>query len=109
MAKQPAWEVEQEFRLVTSVYPDSGVQPKERQSGGKTRRYLVTVRDIGKRIAFAEIITGPNHDAAVAQERLKRLLMEQGYKVGELEWPEIVASSLPPWEAPVLDSPKLVP
>jgi hypothetical protein len=31
MAKQPAWEVEQEFRLVTSVHPDSGVQPKERQ------------------------------------------------------------------------------
>jgi DUF2971 family protein len=98
MAKQPAWEVEREFRHVTTIHPDSKVQPSERQSGGKTVRYLpVTVRDNGKRIAFAEIITGPNQDAANAHERLRLLLEQRGYAVGDLEYPEIVTSAHPPW------------
>jgi hypothetical protein len=101
MAKQPAWEVEKEFRHVTIIHPDADIQPKERQSGGKTIRYLpVLVRDNGKRIAFAEIITGPNQNAANAHERLKGLLAEQGYEVRGLEYPEIVASALQPWDGP---------
>jgi Protein of unknown function (DUF2971) len=100
MAKQAAWEVEQEFRHVTIVHPGSGVQPRERQSGGKTIRYLpVALRDSGKRIAFAEIITGPNQNAEDARERLKLILAEHGYAAGDLEYPEIMASSLPPWAA----------
>jgi hypothetical protein len=100
MAKQAAWEVEQEFRHVTIVHPDARVQPMERQSGGKIRRYLpVELRDNGKRIAFAKIITGPNQDAANARERLKLVLEQRGYAVGDLEYPEIVASALPRWDA----------
>jgi hypothetical protein len=60
----------------------------------------VALRDNGKRIAFAEIITGPNQDSEKVQEQLKRLLAEQGYAVGEMEYPNIVASALPPWDAP---------
>lgn len=101
MAKQPAWEVEKEFRHVTVVNPDAGDQSRERQSGGKTIRYLpVELRDNEKRIAFAEIITGPNQDAANGHERLKLLLEQRGYAVGDLEYPEIVGSVLPPWNVP---------
>ncbi len=98
MAKQQAWEVEQEFRHVTIVHPDAKVQPRERQLGGKTIRYLpVLVRDNGKRIAFAEIITGPNQNAEFAHERLKGILTQTGYNVGEMEYPKIVASTVKSW------------
>jgi hypothetical protein len=88
MAKQAPWEVEKEFRLVTIVRPDAGVEPRERRLGVKTIRYLpVAVRDNGKRIAFAEIITGPNQNAEDAGERLKLILVEHGYAAGDLEYP----------------------
>ena len=101
MAKQPVWEAEMEFRHVTIVHPNIQVEPKEREAGGRTIRYLpVSLRDSGKQIVFAEIITGPNQNVEVARERLNYVLSQAGYGLGDLEYPEIVASEVTPWESP---------
>lgn len=97
-AKRAGWAVEQEFRHVTLVRQNSRVQLKEREEDGKVKRFLpVAVRAEGKRIAFSEIITGPNWNAEDASEQLKKLLAAKGYEVGDIEYPEITISAIPPW------------
>ena len=98
MAKQPRWEVEQEYRHVTIVHPDARIEPKERYSEGRTIRYLpILVREEGKRIAFAEVIIGPNQDIEGARTRLKEILANNRYRVGDIEYPAISTSALAPW------------
>jgi hypothetical protein len=93
-AKQERWAVEQEYRLATFVHPDANVQPHERVSSSKTIRFLpVSLRADGKLIAFAEVLIGSNQNFEDARDRLNRLLAGAGYKVGDMEYPEIVASS----------------
>ncbi len=95
-AKQSQWACEQEVRHATLVQHGSRVQLKERMSAGQVKQYLpVTVRADGKRIAFSEIIIGPNRSVEETREQLARLLKEAGYKGGEEEYPEIRMSALP--------------
>lgn len=97
-AKQQKWAGEQEFRNVTMVYPEAGVQPRVRTSGGKGVRYLPTVvRADGKKIALAEVVVGPNQDFEDARQRLIKTLADCGYEIGTMEYPTIVASAVAPW------------
>jgi hypothetical protein len=57
----------------------------------------VAVRAEGKRIALSEIIIGPNRDPEDAREQLKKFLTAQSYEVGDIEYPEITISAIPPW------------
>jgi hypothetical protein len=94
-AKREMWAVEKEYRHVTIIHPDAKVQAHERVSGGKTIRFLpVVLRADGKRIAFAEIVIGPNQSVEEARRRLNQLLADAGYRVGDMEYPEIAASSM---------------
>lgn len=98
MAKQEKWAVEQEYRRVTIVYRETDVEPKVRISGGKVIRYLTSpVRANGRKMALAEIIIGPNQDADEARQRLSQLLVECGYEIGQMEYPETTASKVLPW------------
>lgn len=98
MAKQQKWEPEQEYRHVTMVYMDADVKPGERERDGKKIRYLpVMVRAEGMRIAFAEVLIGPNQDTEAASERLRKILEAAEYKAGDMEYPAIVASALAAW------------
>jgi hypothetical protein len=97
-AKRAVWAVEREFRWVTLVRQNSEIQLKERDADGKVKRFLpVAVRAEGKRIAFSEIIIGPNRNAGESREQLKSFLAEQGYKITDTEYPEITLSGIPPW------------
>jgi hypothetical protein len=97
-AKRAEWAVEQEFRKVTLVRQNSKIHLNEREAEGKVKRYLpVQVRVEGKRIAFSEIIVGPNRNIEDSRDQLKKLLADQGYEVGDIEFPEITASAIPPW------------
>jgi hypothetical protein len=98
-AKRAEWAVEQEFRKVTLVPKKSQIRLLERQTpDGKVTRYLpVQVRVGGKRIAFSEIIIGSNRNAEDSRDQLKEFLAAQGYKVGDIEYPEIIVSAIPPW------------
>jgi len=94
-AKRSQWQAEQEFRLATILHPDTKIKPSERTSGDKTIRYLpINVREQGRRIAFAEVIVGPNQDSEEARGRLIRLLNDTGYTVGNMEYPSITLSGL---------------
>ena len=95
-AKQQKWQVEQEYRHVTMVHMGADVKPQERERDGKTIRYLPVLVRAG-RIAFAEIVIGPNQDAKASEERLKKVLEAAGYKPGDMEHPAIVPSGLAPW------------
>ena len=98
-AKQPQWACEQEVRHATLVPHASRSQLKERKSAEQVKQYLpVTVRADGKRIAFSEIIIGPNRSVEETREQLAQLLKEAGYKDHEEEYPEIRISALPSWE-----------
>ena len=97
-AKQPQWACEQEVRHATLVPHASRSQLKERKSAEQVKQYLpVTVRADGKRIAFSEIIIGPNRSVEETREQLAQLLKEAGYK-DDHEYPEIRMSALPSWE-----------
>jgi hypothetical protein len=97
-AKQAKWDVEQEYRHATITFHESHVQPLERRSGGKTVRFLpVAIRANNKRIALAEIIVGPNQNFVEARQQLIRLLADSGYSPGQMEFPEIVASTVSSW------------
>jgi hypothetical protein len=66
-AKESAWEVEQEYRLVRLVDHNERRKLKERQFAGKTIRHLpIFVRAEGQHIALAEIMIGPNQNAKEA-------------------------------------------
>ena len=99
-AKQAKWVAEQAFRLVTLVRRNTGIQLKERESAGKTMRYLhVSLRAEGKRIALDEIIIGSNRNAEDTREQLKELLADKGYKLTDsIEYPVITVSAIPPWD-----------
>ena len=99
-AKRAEWAAEQEFRHVTLVRENAGIQLRERESAGKTMRYLpISLRAEGKRIALAEIIIGSNQNAEDTREQLKRLLADKGYKVVDsIEYPVITVSAIPPWD-----------
>jgi hypothetical protein len=98
-AKRAEWAVEQEFREVTLVRQSSNIRLKEREVDGKVKRYLpVQVRAEGKRIAFSEIIVGPNRNVEETRDQLKKFLADQGYEVGDIEYPEITVSAIPPWD-----------
>lgn len=97
-AKKEKWAVEQEYRHVTLLHKVAIVQPHERVSGDRLIRFLpVAVRADGKRIALAEIMVGPNQDVGEARQRLRQLLADIGYRVGDMEYPEISASATSPW------------
>ncbi len=97
-AKQQKWAAEQEFRNVTLIYPEAGVQPSVRTSGDKVVRYLPTVvRADGKKIALAEVVVGPNQDFDHARQRLIKTLAVCGYEIGTMEYPAIVGSAVAPW------------
>jgi hypothetical protein len=97
-AKRVEWEVEQEFRQVTLVRQNSNIRLKERGTGGKVIRYLpVPVRVEGRRIALSEIIIGSNREVEDSRDQLEEFLAAQGYKVGDIEYPEITVSAIPPW------------
>ena len=82
---------------MTLVPPASRAQLKERKSAGQVKQYLpVTVRADEKRIAFLEIIIGPNRSVDETREQLAQLLKEAGYKDDDEEYPEIRMSALPP-------------
>lgn len=97
MAKQAKWSVEREFRHATLIRDGASIRPKERKRGEKTIRYLddVELRAGGRQLAFAEIMVGPNQDAAEAQTRITALLEEAGYKPGAFEYPAIAVSQIP--------------
>jgi hypothetical protein len=98
-AKRSQWQAEQEFRLAAILHPDSRTTQGERRSGEKTIRYLpVRVRPLWKRIAFAEIILGPNQNSATGGTRLMQLLADNGYTAGEMEFPNITVSAIPRWD-----------
>jgi hypothetical protein len=98
-AKRPQWAGEQEVRHVTLVPSGSNIQLRERKSGGQMKRYLpLNVRAGGKRIALSELIIGPNRNVGEARGRLTQLLQEKGYRIGDMEYPEIVVSGIPPWD-----------
>jgi hypothetical protein len=83
-------------RHATLVPHASRAQLKERASAGQVKQYLpITVRAGGKRIAFSEIIIGPNRSVEETREQLTQLLKEAGYKEGDEEYPEIGISALP--------------
>jgi len=97
-AKRPKWAHEKEFRHLTLIPHDAGIQLKERESAGKTIRYWpISVRTTGKRIALSEITVGPNRSAEDARNQLRTLLAANGYAVGSSEYPEITFSSITPW------------
>jgi hypothetical protein len=56
------------------------------------------VRAEGKRLAFAEIVIGPNQNVETARERLNKLLETNNYGVGDTEYPSIMLADLSPWE-----------
>jgi hypothetical protein len=94
-AKHQRWEIEQEYRLVKLVDEKEGYMLKKRESAGKTIQYLpLFVRAKGRRIAFAEIMTGPNQNPEEGRERLKRLLANSAYGPECPKYPEITASEL---------------
>ena len=98
-AKRREWAGEREFRHVTLVRQKLQGQLKEREANGKIIRFLpISVRADGKRIAFSEIIVGSNRNAQETREQLTSLLATKGYKVGDIEYPEIIASAIPPWD-----------
>jgi hypothetical protein len=71
---------------------DYKIHLNEREAEGKVKRYLpVQVRVEGKWIAFSEIIVGPNRNIEDSRDELKKLLADQGYEVGDIEFPEITA------------------
>jgi Asp-tRNA(Asn)/Glu-tRNA(Gln) amidotransferase A subunit family amidase len=39
----------------------------------------------------------PEQDIEDSRDQLKKLLANQGYEVGDIEFPEITASAIPPW------------
>lgn len=96
-AKRAEWAVEQEFRKVTLIPKKSQIRLLEREgTDGKVKKYLpVQVRAEGKRVAFSEIIIGPNRDPEDACQQLKKFLAAQGYEVGDIEYPEITVSAIP--------------
>lgn len=97
-AKHPEWAAEREYRLVKLVFDDELLKLRERESAGKTLRYLpVPVRVEGKRIALAEVIIGPNQNAEDARERLAALLAGNGYVPECPEYPDIAVLSISPW------------
>jgi hypothetical protein len=99
-AKRPEWAVEREFRHVTLVRQNFQNQMKEREVGGKTKRFLpVSLRADGRRIAFSEIILGSNRNAQETRGQLTSLLVKHGYKVGDLEYPEVTVSVIPAWNS----------
>jgi hypothetical protein len=100
MAKKPQWSQEREVRHVTFLRDEASAKPKERKRGDKIIRYLddVELRVGGKKLAFAEIIIGPNQDITEAQQHLTVLLEESGYKAGAFEYPEITVSNIQPWK-----------
>ena len=98
VAKESKWEVEQEFRQVTLV--PHGVQLKKRSVGGEEKKYWPAVaRAGGKRISLSEIIIGPNRNDEDSRDQLKEFLAAHGYKVGDVEYPEISVSAIAPWNA----------
>lgn len=97
-AKQAEWAVEQEFRHVTLIRRNTRNQLEERIADGKVKRYLpVPVRTEGKRVAFSEIIIGPNQNTETAREKLLDALAAQGYRTGDIEFPAITGSAIPRW------------
>jgi len=102
-AKQPRWATEQEFRRVSLLRENDQGRLRERESEGKTIRYLpVSVRTQGNLIALAELTAGPNQNASEASERLKALLAKNGYTPPIPEYPQITASEITPWRNPVV-------
>lgn len=99
-AKQPKWAVEREIRHATLIRDGAIIRPKERIRDGKTIRYLddIELRTAGKKLAFAEIIIGPNQNAEEAKVRLGALFEEAGYKQGMLKYPEVTISEIRDWE-----------
>jgi hypothetical protein len=98
-AKQPKWAHEQEFRHITIFRDGVEAIPKERtNNGGKTIRYLddITLRLDGKKLAFAEIIVGPNQDAEQAKKGLQAILNKAHYVPGTPEYPNIQILWSPP-------------
>jgi hypothetical protein len=57
----------------------------------------VELRTAGKKLAFAEIMIGPNQNPEEANARVVALLEEAGYKLGRLEYPEVTVSQLSDW------------
>ena len=49
-------------------------------------RLKVQVRVEGKRIAFSEIIVGPNRNIEDSRDQMKKWLADQGYEVGDIEF-----------------------
>lgn len=98
-AKHPNWAVEQEIRHATLIRDGANIRPKERIRDDKTIRYLddVELRTVGKKLAFAEIIVGPNQNADEAKIRVFALLDEAEYRPGTLEYPEVTISQINDW------------
>jgi hypothetical protein len=53
---------------------------------------MTSLRACGQRIALAEILVGPDQDFEQAAEHLTAILSENGYQVGEMEYPKIMRS-----------------
>jgi Protein of unknown function (DUF2971) len=94
-AKHEEWKRELEVRHVTVARRETSISPCERISAaGKVIRYLpVSPRVVGKLIAFAEIIVGPNQDMARVQRQFETVLASKGYVPGSLEYPKFTFSS----------------
>lgn len=98
-AKRAEWADEQEYRHVTLV-PRSSNLLQSRVAGGRTIEYLpVFLRRDRKRIALAELLIGPNRDAEKTRQDLQRLLADNGYEDGSIEYPTIAASARPSWRS----------
>lgn len=98
-AKQPKWAVEQEIRHATLIRDGANLRPKERIRDGKVIRYLdnIELRTAGKKLAFAEIIVGPNQNPEEVTKRVAALLAQAGYQPGTSEYPEVTISQINDW------------
>jgi hypothetical protein len=93
-AKRPQWAREKEWRQVAFVGRGRTVQPLERDSSGRTIRYLsLPIRESGKPLALDEIIIGRQQDPEAARRRLQGLLARTGYPSVYAEVPQITIAS----------------
>jgi len=97
--KHAKWAIEQEIRHATLIRDGANIRPKKRTRDGKAIHYLddVELRTAGKKLAFAEIIVGPNQNLEEAKKGVVDLLTQAGYQPGTLEYPEITCSQINDW------------
>jgi hypothetical protein len=89
--KRPEWQQEQEVRRIILVNEGATLNPEQRlNDSGQLVRYIdLPVRRQDRRIAFSEILIGPNQDQSDGRQKIVRILKDAGYEVTYPEYPAI--------------------